>query len=355
MSGLRGNVVLQPPAWAPNVDVELELSGALDPCEVLDFAQAVKSVAFSADGGCLAAGCADGLVRTVRIDTADRTLALCMALHPRLSASGAHEGLGLLDSDLLRHIVSLAPAESLRLGGNVARDDLDTGGKALVSAVAFAPDEACLAAATMDGRIVFFHADSLHKSDVEIVCGASHSIMSLVFLSSSFLASAGRDRVIRIWQISTGMQAMQPLEGHTGMIHALSSHTAHRAGRGVNAILASGSSDCTVRLWQIEVDHDGHGQADGGSNAVKGTARGIREPLRGHYRGIHSAAFSPGGETLAVASGDSLISVWDADGKSKGEPLKGHLSSVFCLAFSPDGYVLASGGDDRIVRLWCCR
>ena len=57
MSGLRGNVVLQPPAWAPNVDVELELSGALDPCEVLDFAQAVKSVAFSADGGCLAAGC----------------------------------------------------------------------------------------------------------------------------------------------------------------------------------------------------------------------------------------------------------------------------------------------------------
>jgi len=71
----RANVCFQPPSWAPNVDVELELSGAADPAEMLDFASAIKAVAFAHDGGCMAAGCQDGQVRTVRINTEERNLA----------------------------------------------------------------------------------------------------------------------------------------------------------------------------------------------------------------------------------------------------------------------------------------
>ena len=36
------HVLSQPPAWAPNIDVELELSGAEDPSEMLDFLSAIK-------------------------------------------------------------------------------------------------------------------------------------------------------------------------------------------------------------------------------------------------------------------------------------------------------------------------
>jgi hypothetical protein len=71
----RRNVCLQPPAWAPNVDVELELSGAADPAEILDFSSAVKAVAFAPDGSCVAAGCHDGQIRTVRLNTQERNLA----------------------------------------------------------------------------------------------------------------------------------------------------------------------------------------------------------------------------------------------------------------------------------------
>ncbi len=71
----RRNVCLQPPAWAPNVDVELELSGAADPAEMLDFSSAVKAVAFAPDGSCVAAGCHDGQIRTVRLNTQERNLA----------------------------------------------------------------------------------------------------------------------------------------------------------------------------------------------------------------------------------------------------------------------------------------
>jgi WD40 repeat protein len=343
--GLRRNVLLQPPAWAPNVDVELELSGAEDPCEVLDFGQAIKSVAFSGDGSCLASGCQDGFVRTIRCDTEERNLALSMALDPRFSAGDS--GLGLLDSDLLKYIISLIPFEPLRLGGNVARDNLESGGKALVSAIAFAPDDASLASATITGRIIFFETRSYQPLGCEICCGASHSIMALAYISNAVLASAGRDRVIRIWAISTGAQVSLPLEGHTGLIHTLSSCTPS----GENAILASGASDCSVRLWNLEIEQDDCGAV---ANVV---GREFAQPLKGHYRGIHCAVFCPEGKMLAVASGDSLISMWDVDGEPahRGEPLKGHLSSVFCLAFSPNGQVLASGGDDRIIRMWCCR
>jgi hypothetical protein len=38
----RNFIISQPPAWAPNIDVETELSGEEDECEVLDFTCAVK-------------------------------------------------------------------------------------------------------------------------------------------------------------------------------------------------------------------------------------------------------------------------------------------------------------------------
>ena len=38
----RNFIISQPPAWAPNIDVETELSGEEDESEVLDFESAVK-------------------------------------------------------------------------------------------------------------------------------------------------------------------------------------------------------------------------------------------------------------------------------------------------------------------------
>jgi hypothetical protein len=80
----------------------------------------MQATAFSSDGRCLAAGCQDGFVRTIRIDAEDRNLALCMAQQPRLGCGRDGSGgspLALLDGDLLRLVVSLIPATTLRLGG----------------------------------------------------------------------------------------------------------------------------------------------------------------------------------------------------------------------------------------------
>jgi WD40 repeat protein len=110
-------------------------------------------------------------------------------------------------------------------------------------------------------------------------------------------------------------------------------------------LLASGSDDASVRLWDV-------------------AGRSSVATLTGHTSTVHSAAFSPDGTTLASSSYDRTIRLWDVSSARTVAVLKGHTSAVMSVAFSPDGRLLASGGggastafgndypDDHTVRLW---
>jgi hypothetical protein len=81
-----------------------------------------------------------------------------------------------------------------------------------------------------------------------------------------------------------------------------------------------------------------------------GEPQTLGEPLKGHQDVVLSVAFSADGETLASASWDDTVILWDvASRKPLGEPLKGHQNGLWSVAFSPDGKTLASGepGQDR--------
>ena len=96
--------------------------------------------------------------------------------------------------------------------------------------------------------------------------------------------------------------------------------------------IASASSDDTIRLW------------DAGTGEEKLT-------LTRHTDYVRSVAFSPDGRTIASGS-DDTIRLWDAGTGEEKLTLTGHTDYVTSVAFSPDGRTLASGSSDDTIRLW---
>ena len=81
------------------------------------------------------------------------------------------------------------------------------------------------------------------------------------------------------------------------------------------------------------------------------TGREIRT-LHGHTYSVESVAFSPDGKILASGSVDHTIKLWDVATGTLLRTLSGHTSFVESVAFSPDGKILASGSYDKTIKLW---
>jgi WD40 repeat protein len=154
-----------------------------------------------------------------------------------------------------------------------------------------------------------------------------------------WIASAGEDHVVRVWDAATGQPA-RALRGHTGAVQAVA------FSRG-GARLVSGGNDNTVRVWD------------------PATGRELLT-LRGHARSVTGVAFSPDGRRVASAGWDGAVKVWDVasagwDGRVKVWDAAADRSAVTIrvdianalggVAFSPDGARLAGAGLGR-VEVW---
>ncbi len=67
---------------------------------------------------------------------------------------------------------------------------------------------------------------------------------------------------------------------------------------------------------------------------------------------VLSVAFSPDGRFLASGSSDPTIKLWEVATGKEVATLTGHEGSVMAVAFSPTMPLLASGSADLTVILW---
>ncbi|MEG4797561.1 CHAT domain-containing protein, partial [Microcoleus sp. LAD1_D1] len=87
--------------------------------------------------------------------------------------------------------------------------------------------------------------------------------------------------------------------------------------------------------------------------ALRQAVYGVNEHrLEGHSNSVFSVAFSPDGKTLASASRDKTIKVWNLQSQKPIATLPGHSDWVISVAFSPDGKTLASASYDGTIKLW---
>ena len=134
--------------------------------------------------------------------------------------------------------------------------------------------------------------------------------------------------LLTIFSVNTSAQdvAVSTLEGHGSAVNSVCFSPD-------GSLLASGSWDDTIRLWDVR------------------TGKRLRT-LTGHLDGVLSVCFSPDGNLLASGSWDDTIRLWDVRTGKRLRTLTGHKSNVNSVSFSPDGSLLASGSSDETIRLW---
>lgn len=159
------------------------------------------------------------------------------------------------------------------------------------------------------------------------------------------IAATGR---IGLVDIESGGSTECLLEGHPSRVTALAAVPA----RNGQVFLASAGEDGTVRLWDTS-------STPPASSESPSTREQHQPPtLHTGAGAVHSLAVIPlrdGGSVLVGGCHDGTVRLWDTAERKEIRAVSAHSGPVRALAVvsSPDGRVIiASGGDDGRVRLW---
>ncbi|KAF8801066.1 WD40 repeat-like protein [Phlegmacium glaucopus] len=126
----------------------------------------------------------------------------------------------------------------------------------------------------------------------------------------------------------------------------------HLAWNPKKPFLASCSTDKTVRLYSYKRD----------PSTRQITFTNTANISTGHSKTVRAVAWAPSGETLATASFDANIGIWeqerDEDGEKTGgewecmSTLEGHETECKSVAYSSTGTLLATCSRDKTVWVW---
>ena len=139
------------------------------------------------------------------------------------------------------------------------------------------------------------------------------------------LASGSEDSTIKLWNFASGLE-VKLLKGHNSGVTSLGFLSDSNR-------LISGSWDGTIKLWSVT------------------TGREINT-LIGHIGAVNAVAVSMGNKFIASGGDDGTVRLWDLRSGRTVNVFGKDNGAINTIAFSPKGTLIAAGGDDDVIRIW---
>ncbi|MDJ1176311.1 WD40 repeat domain-containing serine/threonine-protein kinase [Roseofilum capinflatum] len=280
----------------------------------------VCALAMSPDGQLLASGSFDSGIKIWNLETGSLEETLNLHTNPVLT---------LAFSPLEHQLASGSIDDVIKIWdfgtATVYCTPLEHYGSSVTLSLAYHPQGKAIASGGDDRQLQIW----LTESDRHLSIPHPRGINTVAFSpDGKLIASGSSDNQIYLWHVETGEPITQ-LKGHQRDINAIAfSRDGH---------LASGSSDLTVKLWNLSSLH---------------TTPLPQHTFQPSSDWVRAVAFSSDSQQLMAGSADGSLTIWDLQMLQIRQTLREHFKDINAIAISPGRSLMATASRDTTIKIW---